>query len=158
MQLGTLVYRCSEGTGPGQLPSFFKVIHTQTPPNRKKTRNAPSAGTKRIDRIEKCHSGLRNSVVFSSKTVLLLLISQSVHDILTRLCTSTFYIWNVALLHVISCARCGTVSYRLRIVIRKILPWSSCYTVYCTMGIEGRRHSWRILRGNGGMGDVWRGG
>ena len=104
MQLGTLVYRCSEGTGPGQLPSFFKVIHTQIPPNRKKTRNAPSAGTKRIDRIEKCHSGLRNSVVFSSKTVLLLLISQSVHDILTRLCTSTFYIWNVALLHVMSCA------------------------------------------------------
>ena len=52
------------------------------------TRNAPSAGTERIDRIEKCHSGLCNSIVFSSKTVLLLVIS--VHDILTRLCTYPF--------------------------------------------------------------------
>ena len=31
-------------------------------------RNAPSAGTERIDRIEKCHSGLWNSIVFSNKT------------------------------------------------------------------------------------------
>ena len=35
------------------------------------TRKAPSAGTERIDRIEKCHSGLCNSIVSSSKTVLL---------------------------------------------------------------------------------------
>ena len=27
-------------------------------------------------------------------------------------------------------------------------------TVHCTMRVEGRRHSWRILRGNGGMGAV----
>ena len=27
------------------------------------TRNAPSAGTERIDRIKKCHSGLCNSIV-----------------------------------------------------------------------------------------------
>ena len=31
------------------------------------------------------------------------------------------------------------------------LRWIS----HCTMRIEGRRHSWRILRGNGGIGDVW---
>ena len=32
------------------------------------TRKAPSAGTERIDHIEKCHSGLYSSIVFKSKT------------------------------------------------------------------------------------------
>ena len=61
----------------------------------------------------------------------------------------------VVLLHVISYR---TISYRLCVVIRKIYVEILHCTVYCTMRIEGRRRrSWRILRGNGGMGDVWRG-
>ena len=38
------------------------------PSTRVITRNSPSAGTERIDRIEECHSRLWNSIVFSSKT------------------------------------------------------------------------------------------
>ena len=52
-----------------RLPSWWSqsdMTNIQT--NRTTTRNAPSAGTERIDRIEKCHSGLCNSIVFSSKT------------------------------------------------------------------------------------------
>ena len=43
--------------------------------------------------------------------------------------------------------RCGGTHYFLKQEI-------FCCTVFCTMCIEGRRHSWRILIGNGGMGDT----
>ena len=54
----------------------------------------------------------------------------------------------VALRHVISCAQYGTVSYRLSVMIRKIDVEIFHCTVSCTMSFEGRRHSWRILRGD----------
>ena len=63
-------------------PSRLEINQTFIPPpswcttddvtdkhiDRQTTTNVPSAGTERIDRIEKCHSGLCNSIVFSSKT------------------------------------------------------------------------------------------
>ena len=47
----------------------------------------------------------------------------------------------VAFLHVISRTQYSTVSYRLCDVIRKIHIEIVHCTVYCTMRIEGRRHS-----------------
>ena len=43
------------------------------------------------------------------------------------------------------------VRYRtdLSLCIAKYYVEISCCTVYCTIRTEGRRHSWRILRGNG---------
>ena len=104
--------------------------------------------------------------LFSQARLLLVI---TVHDILTLLkslyCTTlgsrdpsrSSMIQDVALrlLHVISCAQYGTVSYRLCVVIRKIYIVVFHCTVYCTMRIEGGCHLWRILRCDGGMGDVW---
>ena len=56
------------------------------PSTRVITRNSPSAGTERIDRIEKCHSRLWNSVVFSSKTTS---CNHSSHTTCTLECTRT---------------------------------------------------------------------
>ena len=74
---------------------------------------------------------------------------------ITLHCTSrSSMIQDVALLHVISCTPYGTVSYRLYVVIRKIYVEIVHFTGYCTMRIECRHHSRRILRDNDGMGDV----
>ena len=44
------------------------MVHAVDNPLDLSTRDVPSAGTERIDRIEKCHSGLCNSIVFSNKS------------------------------------------------------------------------------------------
>ena len=86
------------------------------------------------NRIGKCHSGLCNSIVFWNKTTSCIHSSRYPHTSshYLSLCSAlrvsgpscSSMIWYVALLHVISRAQYGTVSYRLCIVLRKILRWN----------------------------------
>ena len=121
--------------------------------DRKTTRNTPSAGTEWIDRKEKCHSGLCNSIfkttcnschhspLYSHTTL------ESTPDRTpgARRSSMIQYAHTLygGLLLVISCAHYGTVSYRLRVVICKIYHETFHCTVYCTM----RRSSHFVEKG-----------
>ena len=124
-----------------------------------KTRNAPSAGTESIDRIRKCQSGLWDAIVFSSKTTCTSNHSSWCSQFLTLLCSAPVAVPGprAPTRDIMRRVRYGIVPTFRRDSqnLRWNLPWHG--TVYCTMRIECRRHSWRILRDNGGMGDVWRG-
>ena len=115
------------------------------------------------DRIEKCQSGLRNSIVFRSKTTscnhsswhvpLPLLWSALVFRPQSQF---TFHAWSV------SCAIARdvmrTVLYGIVSTLRRHSQnLRSNIPLYSVLYNEGHGHSWRTLRANGGIGDVWRG-
>ena len=110
-------------------------------------RNAPSTGTEMIDRIEKCHSGLCNPCFLKQNNFLWSQFMILSHSVCRPMLIRSSMIQDVGL----SCTQYGTVSYRLYIVIKTKLRWN-----LARHRIEGRRRSRRILRGNGGIGDVWR--